>query len=114
MELKLRGGDYVPDGSGGFVRCTGAEGLLAGALFRLTCRRGSFPLWPELGSRLYLLGREKPSHRSAAARQYAQEALRDLPLLVEDAQAVSTAEGLCTVTVQLRTDSGSAALEVTA
>ena len=57
MELKLRNKDYVPDGQGGFVRCLGWEGVLAEALFRLSCRRGSFPFLPELGSRLYLLGR---------------------------------------------------------
>ena len=38
MENKLIGGDYVPDGAGGFVRQTGSEALLSQALFRLTCR----------------------------------------------------------------------------
>ena len=58
MENKLIGGDYVPDGAGGFVRQTGSEALLSQALFRLTCRRGRFPLLPELGSLLYTLDRE--------------------------------------------------------
>lgn len=113
MELKLKKGDYVPDGLGGFCRCTGAEGLLAEALFRLTCRRGSFPLMPELGSRLYLLGREKAGNRPAAARQAAEEALAGLPVLVERVTAVSTPEGLCSVTAWLRHPGGSTFLEVT-
>ena len=59
MELKLRDGDYVPDGAGGFVRCAGAEGVLQRALFLLTCRRGAFALLPDVGSRLYTLAGEK-------------------------------------------------------
>ena len=113
MELKLRNKDYVPDGQGGFVRCLGWEGVLAEALFRLSCRRGSFPFLPELGSRLYLLGREKPADRTAAARQYAQEALAELPVTVEDAQIRWTGDGLCLVHVALRGEEGTANLEVT-
>ena len=70
MELKLEQGDYVPDG--------------ARVLFRLTARRGQFPFLPELGSRLYQLGREKPSAREALALQYVTEALaqeKDLAVL---------------------------------
>ena len=58
MEAKLFNGDYIPDGLGGVVRCEGADALLERVLFRLTARRGQFPLLPRLGSRLYLLGRE--------------------------------------------------------
>ena len=50
-ENLLRGGDYVPDGFGGFVRLQEEEALLERALFKLTCRRGAFPFLPELGSR---------------------------------------------------------------
>ena len=57
MEAKLFNGDYIPDGLGGVVRCEGADALLERVLFRLTARRGQFPLLPRLGSRLYLLGR---------------------------------------------------------
>lgn len=60
MELRLEQGDYVPNGAGGFQRLEGAEALLQRVLFRLTARRGQFPFLPELGSRLYQLGREKP------------------------------------------------------
>lgn len=75
MELMLRGGDYVPDGRGGFQRAEGTDALLQRVLWKLTVRRGSFPFLPELGSRLYLLPREKPGDRRALARQYVAEAL---------------------------------------
>ncbi len=77
MEWKLVNGDYVPDGAGGLCRLEGAEELLGRVLFRLTARRGGLPFLPELGSRLYLLPREKPSARQALAAQYAAEALRE-------------------------------------
>ena len=61
MELQIQNGDYVPDGLGGFRRLTGGEALLQRVLFRLVPRRGAFPFMPELGSRLYLVLREKPA-----------------------------------------------------
>ena len=76
MALLLRDGDYVPDERGGLRTVEGAEEVLQRALFQLQVRRGSFPFLPELGSRLYLLPREKPGAREALARQYAVEALR--------------------------------------
>ena len=79
MELRLEQGDYVPNGAGGFQRLEGAEALLQRVLFRLTARRGQFPFLPELGSRLYQLGREKPSAREALALQYVTEALVQEP-----------------------------------
>ena len=63
MELQIQNGDYVPDGLGGFRRLTGGEALLQRVLFRLVPRRGAFPFMPELGSRLYLVLREKPAAR---------------------------------------------------
>ena len=72
---KLREGDYCPNGEGAFQQVSGAEELLERVLFKLSVRRGSFPLLPELGSRLYLLPREKPSAREALAASYAAEAL---------------------------------------
>lgn len=72
---QLRQGDYRPDGAGGFALSSGAEGVLEKALFLLTARRGSFPLLPEVGSRLYLLRRAKPSARGALGASYAAEAL---------------------------------------
>ena len=77
MEMKLIDGDYVPDMWGGFERVVGERELLQRVLFKLQCRRGGFAPVPELGSRLYLLGREKKGDMSAAARQYIIEALSD-------------------------------------
>ena len=78
MENLLRGGDYVPDGFGGFVRLRGDEKDLQRALYRLTCRRGAQCFLPRLGSRLYRLGREKTAARDQAAMQMAAEALADM------------------------------------
>lgn len=76
MALLLKDGDYVADERGGLRTVEGAQDLLQRVLFRLQVRRGSFPFLPELGSRLYLLPREKPGVRQALARQCAAEALR--------------------------------------
>ena len=95
MERKLVNGDYVPDGKGGLTVLTGAEEVLRRALFRLTARRGALPFLPELGSRLYLLPREKPSARQALAVQYAAEALGDKEdLRVTGAELCERADGL--------------------
>ena len=51
----------------GLSAAGGAEALPSAGAFRLTARRGQFPFLPELGSRLYQLGREKPSAREALA-----------------------------------------------
>ena len=79
MELKLVNGDYVPDGTGGMCRLSGAEEVLGRVLFRLTARRGGLPFLPKLGSRLRLVLREKPSARQALAAQYVTEALKEEP-----------------------------------
>ena len=84
MELKLKNGDYLPDGYGGMVRLEGEEALLQRVLFRLTARRGALPFLPALGSRLYQLGRERPAARLAAARQYVAEALAQEPVSVTE------------------------------
>lgn len=75
--MMVKDGDYQPDGQGGFLGATGREELLGRVLFKLTARRGAFPLMPHLGSRLYLLPRAKESQRGALALQYVQEALSD-------------------------------------
>ena len=75
MELKIKNRDYVPDGMGGLQRVRGKAELLQRVLFLLTARRGGFAPLPTLGSRLYLLGREKPGNRQAAAKKYVAEAL---------------------------------------
>lgn len=89
MSLKLREGDYVPDGAGGFQRAYGLEAILEQAMFQLTARRGAFSLMPEVGSRLYTLYREKPSVRKTLAIRYAGEALEPLGLTVKDAVVTS-------------------------
>ena len=87
--------------------------LLREVLFRLSCRRGSFPLMPELGSRLYLLFREKPSARNMAARQYAAEALEGLDLTVESAAVTMLSGGTAKVQVSITYEGENLALEVT-
>ena len=57
MELKIKDRDYVADGAGGLVRVSGWDELLERVLFKLSVRRGSFALAPELGSKLHLLWR---------------------------------------------------------
>ncbi len=102
MELKLEQGDYVPDGLGGFESLDGAQALLARVLFRLTARRGQFPFLPDLGSRLYQLGREKPSAREALALQYVTEALApETDLAVLGTQLTEDGSGAATLTAQL-------------
>lgn len=76
MELKLENGRYVMDAGGVPAKVRGTEELLQRARMRLAAKRGSFWPDPEYGSRLYLLGKLKPSQRAAAARQYAAEALK--------------------------------------
>lgn len=78
MSILLKGRDYVPNGEGSVVCAQGGDAVLCDVLFRLSVRRGSFPLQPELGSRMYRLRHERPSARTALARQYAVEALREL------------------------------------
>lgn len=84
MELKLKNGDYIPDGAGGLVRAEGAEGVLARVLFRLTARRGGLSFLPELGSELHKVLRERPSARMAAAQQYVAAALEEEDVTVTD------------------------------
>lgn len=94
MRLIMEYGDYRADGLGGFVRVTEEERLLHQALFLLKARRGGFAPLPEVGSRLYLLSREKPSQWEPLALAYAQEALDCLGLTVTAATVTATAEGL--------------------
>ena len=114
MELFLKDGDYLPDGKGGFVRATGEEELLQRILFKLTARRGGFPLLPELGSRLYKLPNHKAGEWNMLARQYVSEALADEEDLKVSEVAV-TPEGngaKVEVTVDYQGESLSLMLEV--
>ena len=105
MELKLRNGAYVPDGAGGFACAEGDAALLERVLFRLTARRGNFPLLPEMGSRLYELPRLPAAVRRSAAEQAAAEALAEENLTVEGVTLTETADGL-SVAVRLTAPSG--------
>lgn len=93
MERVLKNGDYVPDGTGGLENVSGGEEVLARALFRLTARRGALPFLPGLGSRLYELGREKPSARQALAEQYVAEALGEEDVSVQSVELQQQGEG---------------------
>ena len=102
MELRLKNGDYIPDEKGGVVRLAGDDALLQRVLFRLSARRGGLPMLPELGSQLYLLGRERPEARLSAARQYAAEAVQPEGLTVEDVRLTDRGGGRMDLTVWLR------------
>ena len=93
MELKLKNGDYVSDGVGGVQRLSGAEALAQRVLFRLTARQGAFPMLPEMGSRLWQLGRIPAAQRQAAAKQYAAEALAAEEVQVRDAVLTAADDG---------------------
>lgn len=101
MEARIHDGDYIPDGLGGVVRCQGAEALLERVLFRLTARRGGLPPLPELGSRLYLLGREPAQQRLSAARQYVAEALAEEDVTVADVSLAPEGQNRMRLTVRL-------------
>lgn len=101
MEIKLFDGDYITDGLGGIERCGGDEALLQRVLYRLSARRGQFPLLPNLGSRLYLLGRESVSQRLSAARLYVAEALVEEDVTIEDVTIAPAGDGRSEVTVCL-------------
>lgn len=108
----MHDGDYVRDDAGAIARAEGTQALLQRALFALTCRRGSFPLLPELGSRLYTLAREKPSAREALARQYCAEALAPLGLAVTEVRVTEDENGAARLTVRLRAEDEEEQLEV--
>ena len=102
MELELKNGDYTADGAGGLRRVQGREALLQRVLFRLTARRGTFPFWESLGSRLWALGRVPAPERQAAACQYVTEALAGEPVSVEDVTLEQGRDGTAAVTARLR------------
>ena len=100
MELELRNGDYIPNGTGGLCRLEGTRALVQRVLFRLKARRGSFPFWDSLGSRLWKLGRLPVRERQAAARQYVEEALAEEPgLRVESVELAQGGDGTALLTV---------------
>lgn len=92
MALAFRDGDYIPDGNGGFRTVSGGAEVLERILWKLSVRRGSFPLLPELGSDLHLLGRFPEKERRALAERYVRQALQDESVTVTDVK-LTAAEG---------------------
>ena len=113
MAMRLVEGDYVPNAWGGFETVSGGDALLQRIFFKLKARRGSFPLLPELGSRLYLLSRERPSGRRAAAEMYVREALADEPDLALTELTVTERDGELTLDMTFSYDGGEASLQMT-
>lgn len=101
MEIKLVQGDYVPDGLGGIQRCKGSDALLQRVLYRLTAHRGQFSLLPQLGSQLYLLGRESSANRASSAKKFVAEALAEEDVDVTDVILSPLGEGRIQVEVLL-------------
>lgn len=99
MELAIRNGDYISDGAEGLRCVQGQEALLQRILFRLSAKRGTFPFWETLGSRLWQLGQIPVSARQSAAKQYVTEALaEERGLSVEDVILTQSGEhGVLTV-----------------
>ncbi len=113
MELKMKDGDYMADGAGGVLRLRGDQAALQRVLFRLTARREGFPLLPDMGSRLWQLGRVPPSRRLGAACQYVTEALKVEPgLSVEDVALSERGTGGLDVAVRLRLNGKAAVVSV--
>ena len=102
MELELKNGDYVPNGTSGLRRLEGNQALAQRVLFRLKARRGSFPFWDSLGSRLWRLGCLPARERQAAARQYVTEALaEEAGLRVGSVDLAQGGDGTALLTVGL-------------
>ena len=101
MSLLLKNRDYVDDGNGGVAVVQDGDELLDEVLFRLAARRDSFPFLPELGSRMHLLRRAKPSEWESLALQYAVEALDGLDDVSVTSAEVRQEGGALWVTVGL-------------
>ena len=113
MELELKNGDYIADGMGGLRRVQGREALLQRALFRLTARRGTFPFWESLGSRLWELGRVPAPERRSAARQYVAEALEEEDVTVTNVSLSPAGEGRLHMLVELAYQDGALSVSLT-
>ena len=70
-------------------------------LFRLTARRGAHPFLPQLGSKLHLLLREKPSARQALCAQYVTQALEEEDVKVTAVELSPRGTDGLTLTVRL-------------
>ena len=102
MELKIRNGDYVADGSGGMEHVSGSAELIQRVLYKFTAQREGFPFLPELGSTLYRLGITSRKQRDSAAEQAVREALlEETELEVTSVTLTDTNEGLYTLQMYL-------------
>ena len=101
MSLLLQNRDYADDGNGDVAVIQDGDELLGEVLFRLAVRRESFPFLPELGSRMHLLRRAKPSERESLALRYAVEALEDLAEATVTGASVRQEDGAFWVSVEL-------------
>ena len=77
MALKIIDGRYALSDRGETVSVTGDDEITERILFKLKVRRGSFLPIPNLGSRLYLLPKEKRADMENAARGYITQALAE-------------------------------------
>ncbi|MBQ8831362.1 MAG: hypothetical protein IJ017_07160 [Oscillospiraceae bacterium] len=112
MELKIVNGDYVPHVSGGFETVADHDEKLARVLYKLSCRKGGFAPFPDLGSRLYKLLREKRESRETLARKYILEALEDESDIILTSVEVSDREGGLLVQAEFEYSGGSKSLAV--
>lgn len=94
MTNQLTNGDYAVLGTG-LVRLQGSAADFHNALYRLQCRRGSFPFLPTLGSRLWRLGLVRPGDRENAARQYCVEALQGCGVQARNIRVTEQGSALC-------------------
>lgn len=78
-----------------------ATPLLQRVLYRLTAHRGQFSLLPQLGSQLYLLGRESSANRASSAKKFVAEALAEEEVEVTDVILSPLGEGRIQVEVLL-------------
>lgn len=96
----LKDGDYRLSG-GNLQYAEGAQAVLERVLFRLRARRGRFPFYSGLGSRLWQLSSLPAGQRASAAEQYVAEALEDEPVRVEQVELTEAADGTAALTVRL-------------
>lgn len=95
VSILLENRDYQPGVQGSIAHVTGDAQLLNEVLFRLSVRRGSFPMDRSLGSQMWRLRGAKPSEWPALARQYAVQALEALEdVAVTDAHVTDQGDQL--------------------
>lgn len=114
MDPLLKDGDFLVDGRGYPIPCTGMQELLQRALIRLTVPQGSFDLDPQLGSRLHLL-RAASSGMAEQALDCVREALLPIPELTPlrvEARQMDARENV-SLTVWLQAGNQRQELEVT-